>query len=31
MRFGTPLTMEPGEEPVAFAKRLEAAVAALQL
>jgi hypothetical protein len=29
-RLGTPLTMEPGEEPQSFAKRLEAAVAALQ-
>ncbi len=30
VRLGTPLTMEPGEEPQSFAKRLEAAVAALQ-
>jgi long-chain acyl-CoA synthetase len=29
VRLGTPLVMEPGEEPKAFAKRLEAAVAAL--
>ena len=30
VRLGPPLTMEPGEEPQGFAKRLEAAVAALQ-
>jgi long-chain acyl-CoA synthetase len=30
VRLGTPLTMEPGEEPQSFAKRLEAAVVALQ-
>jgi long-chain acyl-CoA synthetase len=30
VRLGTPLTMEPGEEPQNFTKRLEAAVAALQ-
>jgi long-chain acyl-CoA synthetase len=30
VRLGTPLTMEPGEEPQRFTKRLEAAVVALQ-
>jgi long-chain acyl-CoA synthetase len=30
VRLGTPLTMEPGEEPQSFTKRLEAAVTALQ-
>jgi long-chain acyl-CoA synthetase len=30
VRLGAPLTMEPGEEPQSFARRLEAAVAALQ-
>jgi len=30
VRLGTPLTMEPGEEPQSFTKRLETAVAALQ-
>jgi long-chain acyl-CoA synthetase len=30
VRLGTPLTMEPGEEPQSFTKRLEAAFAALQ-
>ena len=30
VRLGTPLTMEPGEEPQSFTKRLEAAVAELQ-
>jgi long-chain acyl-CoA synthetase len=30
VRLGAPLTMEPGEEPQAFAERLHAAVAALQ-
>jgi long-chain acyl-CoA synthetase len=30
VHLGTPLTMEPGEEPQSFTKRLEAAVAALQ-
>ena len=29
VRLGTPLTMEPGEEPQSFTKRLETAVAAL--
>jgi long-chain acyl-CoA synthetase len=29
IRLGAPLTMEPGEEPLAFAERLHAAVAAL--
>jgi long-chain acyl-CoA synthetase len=30
VRLGTPLTMEPGEEPQSFTKRLEAAIEALQ-
>jgi long-chain acyl-CoA synthetase len=30
IRLGAPLTMEPGEEPLAFAERLQAAVAALR-
>jgi long-chain acyl-CoA synthetase len=30
VRLGTPLNMEPGEEPQSFTKRLEAAIAALQ-
>ncbi len=30
IRLGAPLTMEPGEEPQAFAERLQAAVAALR-
>ena len=30
VRFGEPLTMEPGEEPQSFTRRLEAAVAALE-
>ena len=29
VRLGEPLTMEPGEEPQSFTRRLEAAVAAL--